>query len=204
MEKGNKRGNFTGSIGFVLAAAGSAVGLGNIWRFPYLAAKDGGGTFILVYIILALTFGFTLLTTDVAIGKKNRTESVECVPDDSPQMGRSWHSGVYHSGCDSALLLFHRWMGTEISGNLYHRTWGGSRTGRFTGYITSMWQPILWLFIYLLLTAFVVYKGVNKGIENYSRILMPILLVMIVGISIFSMTLSHSDADGVTRTGCRG
>ena len=59
MEKGNKRGNFTGSIGFVLAAAGSAVGLGNIWRFPYLAAKDGGGTFILVYIILALTFGFT-------------------------------------------------------------------------------------------------------------------------------------------------
>ena len=70
MEKGNKRGNFTGSIGFVLAAAGSAVGLGNIWRFPYLAAKDGGGTFILVYIILALTFGFTLLTTDVAIGRK--------------------------------------------------------------------------------------------------------------------------------------
>lgn len=65
-------------------------------------------------------------------------------------------------------------------------------------------QPILWLFIYLLLTAFVVYKGVNKGIENYSRILMPILLVMIVGISIFSMTLSHSDAHGVTRTGLQG
>lgn len=70
MEKKHTRGSFTGSIGFVLAAAGSAVGLGNIWRFPYLAAKDGGGTFILVYIVLALTFGFTLLTTDIAIGRK--------------------------------------------------------------------------------------------------------------------------------------
>ena len=64
MEK--KRSNFTGSIGFVLAAAGSAVGLGNIWRFPYLAAKGGGGVFILCYVVLALTFGFTLLTTETA------------------------------------------------------------------------------------------------------------------------------------------
>ena len=72
MEKKHTRGSFTGSIGFVLAAAGSAVGLGNIWRFPYLAAKDGGGTFILVYIVLALTFGFTLLTTDIAIEKRDK------------------------------------------------------------------------------------------------------------------------------------
>lgn len=67
-----ERSNFTGTLGFVMAAAGSAVGLGNIWRFPYLAAKDNGGVFILVYIILALTFGFTLLTTDIAIGRKTR------------------------------------------------------------------------------------------------------------------------------------
>ena len=61
-----KKGSFTGSLGFILAAAGSAVGVGNIWRFPYLAAKDGGGLFILVYLILVITFGFTLLTTDIA------------------------------------------------------------------------------------------------------------------------------------------
>ena len=66
------RSSFSGSIGFVLAAAGSAVGLGNIWRFPYLAAKNGGGTFLLVYIVLALTFGFTLLTTEIALGRKTR------------------------------------------------------------------------------------------------------------------------------------
>ena len=70
MEK--KRGSFTGSIGFVLAAAGSAVGLGNIWRFPYLAARDGGGLFLLVYFVLAITFGFTLLTTEVALGRKTK------------------------------------------------------------------------------------------------------------------------------------
>ena len=66
----HNRGSFSGRIGYVLAVAGSAVGLGNIWRFPYLAAKYGGGIFLLIYIILALTFGFTLLTTDVAIGRK--------------------------------------------------------------------------------------------------------------------------------------
>ena len=70
MEKKETRGGFTGSLGFVLAAAGSAVGLGNIWRFPYLAAKDGGGVFLLCYLILALTFGFALLTTEIAIGRK--------------------------------------------------------------------------------------------------------------------------------------
>lgn len=71
-----KRHSFGGSIGFVLAAAGSAVGLGNIWRFPYLAAKDGGGLFLVVYIILALTFGYTLLTTEIAIvERRNRARS---------------------------------------------------------------------------------------------------------------------------------
>lgn len=72
MEKEKSRHSFSGSIGFVLAAAGSAVGLGNIWRFPYLAAKDGGGLYLVIYLILALTFGFTLLTTEIAIGRKTK------------------------------------------------------------------------------------------------------------------------------------
>lgn len=72
MKKEKNRNSFSGSIGFVLAAAGSAVGLGNIWRFPYLAAKDGGGLYLVLYLILALTFGFTLLTTEIAIGRKTK------------------------------------------------------------------------------------------------------------------------------------
>jgi NSS family neurotransmitter:Na+ symporter len=67
-----QRNTFSGSMGFVLAAAGSAVGLGNIWRFPYLAARDGGGLFLIVYIALAVTFGFTLLITEVAIGRRSQ------------------------------------------------------------------------------------------------------------------------------------
>ena len=70
MEK--KENSFSGQLGFVMAAAGSAVGVGNLWRFPYLAAKDGGGLFLLIYLILVVTFGFTLLTSDIALGRKTK------------------------------------------------------------------------------------------------------------------------------------
>ena len=82
-----KKGSFTGSLGFILAAAGSAVGVGNIWRFPYLAAKDGGGLFILIYLVLVLTFGFTLLTTDIAIGRKTRKNALQAFGSISPKWG---------------------------------------------------------------------------------------------------------------------
>ena len=82
MEK--KASSFSGQIGFVLAAAGSAVGVGNLWRFPYLAAKDGGGLFLLVYLVLVLTFGFTLLTSDIAIGRRTKQSAIRatraCAP----------------------------------------------------------------------------------------------------------------------------
>ena len=76
-KKKSKKGGFSGQLGFVMAAAGSAVGVGNIWRFPYLAAKDGGGVFLIIYLILVLTFGFTLLTNDTGIGRKTQTSSIQ-------------------------------------------------------------------------------------------------------------------------------
>ena len=87
MEAKESRKGFTGSLGFVLAAAGSAVGLGNIWRFPYLAAKDGGGVFLLCYLILALTFGFTLLVTEIAIGRKTGKSPLSAYSELHPKMG---------------------------------------------------------------------------------------------------------------------
>ena len=87
MENAQNRGSFSGRLGFVLAAAGSAVGLGNIWRFPYLAAKDGGGVFLLFYLILALTFGFTLLITEIAIGRKTRQSPLTAYKMLHPKMG---------------------------------------------------------------------------------------------------------------------
>lgn len=205
MEKKHARGSFTGSIGFVLAAAGSAVGLGNIWRFPYLAAKDGGGTFILFYIILALTFGFTLLTTEIAIGRKTAQSPLTAYGMIHPK----WKGlGLLASIVPVVILPYYcsigGWVLKYLSVFITGHGVQAAEDGYFTGYITGTWQPIVWLFVYLFLTAFVVYRGVNKGIESYSKVLMPVLLFLIIGISIFSLTLSHTDSDGVVRTGLQG
>ena len=203
MEK--KRSNFTGQIGFVLASAGSAVGLGNIWRFPYLAAKDGGGVFLLCYIILALTFGFALLTTEIAIGRKTGQSSLTAYK----VLHKKWgFLGVLASAVPVIILPYYCSIGGWVLKYLSVFLSGGgvaaAQDGFFSGYISTLWQPLVWMAVYLLLTAFVVYNGVNKGIENYSKILMPILLLLVIGISVFSMTLSSTDAEGVTRTGLQG
>lgn len=122
MEK--KRSNFTGSIGFVLAAAGSAVGLGNIWRFPYLAAKGGGGVFILCYVVLALTFGFTLLTTEIAIGRKTGQSPLTAYE----QMHKGWGGiGVLACAVPVIILPYYCSIGgwdTQIFVGVSYRSWG--------------------------------------------------------------------------------
>lgn len=201
----HKRSNFTGSIGFVMAAAGSAVGLGNIWRFPYLAAKNGGGTFILVYIIMALTFGFTLLTTEIAIGRKTKQGPLTAYGILHKKLavtgGLAWLVPViilpYYCTIGGWVLKYLFAFLTGDGGN-------AAADGYFTGYISSQGAPLFWMILYLALTAYVVFSGVNKGIEKYSKIMMPILIVLILGISFFSLTLNHTDANGVTRTGLEG
>lgn len=204
MEK-KKRSNFTGSLGFVLAAAGSAVGLGNIWRFPYLVAKDGGGIFILCYLILALTFGFALLTTETAIGRKTGQSPLTAYKVIHPKWG---FIGVLACLVPIIILPYYCTIGGWVLKYLFAFLTGGGTDaagdGYFTGFITGDWQPIVFLIIFLAATSFIVYSGVNKGIENYSKILMPILLILIIGIAIYSLTLSHTDEGGAVRTGLDG
>ena len=205
MEKKEKRGSFTGSLGFVLAAAGSAVGLGNIWRFPYLAAKDGGGVFLLCYLILALTFGFTLLTTEIAIGRNTGQSPLTAYRQLHPKMG--W-VGLFACIIPTLILPYYsviggwvlKYLATYLTGN----GMAAVDSSYFTGFITAQWEPIIWFLIFLGATMFIVYKGVDKGIEKLSRILMPALLVLIFGIAIFSLTLNHTDDAGATRTGLQG
>ena len=200
----NKRSNFSGSIGFVLAAAGSAVGLGNIWRFPYLAAKDGGGLFLVTYVVLALTFGFTLLTTEIAIGRKTAQSPLTAY--EKLHKGWGW-IGVLACAIPVIILPYYSAIGGWILKYLAAFITDAAATtadGYFTGFITSQWSPILWFMVFLLANTVIVYKGVNSGIERLSKILMPILLVLILGIAGFSLTLSHTDASGVTRTGLQG
>lgn len=200
-----QRGSFTGSLGFVLAAAGSAVGLGNIWRFPYLAAKDGGGVFLLVYIILALTFGTALLTTEISIGRKTRQSPLTAYGRLQPR----WKFlGVIACIVPTIILPYYCAIGGWVLRYFTAFVTGkGSATaedGNFTGFITQVGSPIIFMLIFLLATYIIVYMGVEKGIENCSKVMMPILLVMIICIGIFGLTIRHTDANGVSRTALEG
>ena len=204
MAEQQKRSNFSGSIGFVLAAAGSAVGLGNIWRFPYLAAKDGGGVFLLCYVILALTFGFALLTTEIAIGRKTGQSPLTAYGFLHKKF--KW-VGVLACLIPIIILPYYCVIGGWVLKYLAAFVTDASATvadGYFTGFITAQWSPIIFFVLFLFITMFVVYKGVNSGIEKFSTFIMPILLVLILGIALFSLTLKETDANGVTRTGLEG
>ena len=200
-----KKSSFSGSIGFVLSAAGSAVGVGNIWRFPYLAAKDGGGLFLIIYLLLVLTFGFTLLTTDVAIGRKTKQNALKAFG----VINRKWKFLGYLTFLVPALIMTYYsviggWVTKYIVTYLTARGADAARDGYFTAFITSKVSPIFFMLAFLAATAFIVYRGVEKGIEKFSKIIMPGLIFMIVGIALFSLTLKYTDADGVTRTGLQG
>ncbi len=204
MSTQTKKSSFSGSIGFVLAAAGSAVGVGNIWRFPTLAAKNGGGLFLITYLVLVLTFGFSLLITDIAIGRKTGKSSTEAYKLVHPK----WNFlGKLTFLVPSIILCYY----VVIGGWILKYTVASvtefttiSQDGYFSSFMTSKAAPIFWMLVYMAITAFVVYCGVEKGIERFSKIIMPALLVIVVGISVFALTLKNTDENGVTRTGLQG
>ena len=200
-----KSGGFSGSIGFVLAAAGSAVGVGNIWRFPYLAAKDGGGLFLLIYLALVLTFGFTLLTTDIALGRRTQQGALRAFSSIRPAWG---FLGKLTFLVPALIMTYYTVIGGWVSKYMVDFIVGSSiaaaQDGYFTAFITSSVSSIVFTLLFLCVTALVVFGGVEKGVERFARLVMPGLLVMIVGIAVFSLTLSHTDESGVTRTGLEG
>ncbi|MCR5202345.1 MAG: sodium-dependent transporter [Lachnospiraceae bacterium] len=205
MEQKEKRGKFKGSLGFVLAAAGSAVGLGNIWRFPYLAAKDGGGLFLVIYIVLALTFGFTLLTTEISIGRNTKQSPLTAYGKLNKKFS---FVGVIAYIVPFLIMPYYCVIGgwvlkyfiTFLTGHGSDAT----KDTYFTGFITDKVSPIIFLVIFLLICAVIIYKGVSGGIERTSRIMMPVLIVLVVGIAIFSLTLRTKGEDGKIVTGLQG
>lgn len=199
-----KKSNFSGQIGFVLAAAGSAVGVGNLWRFPYLVAKDGGGLFLIIYIVLVLTFGFTLLTTDIAIGRKTGQSAIAAYETMRP----GWKKLGILTFCVPMLIMTYYaviggWILKYFTVYLTGDFAAAAKDDYFTDFITdpsSVWFGL----IFMLLTGFIVYNGVEGGIERCSKFVMPILLVLVVGIAIFSLTLRSGDESGAVRTGLDG
>ena len=196
-----KRDTFTGTLGFILAAAGSAVGLGNIWRFPYLAAKDGGGIFLLTYLILTLTFGFTLLVSEVIIGRKTKQSALTAYAEISKKF--KW-LGTLATVVPFIILPYYCVIGGWVLKyfTVYITGLGNDAAtdGFFGQFITSVPQPILMTALFLGATMIVVLRGVNGGIERMSKILMPVLLILVIGISVFALTIQSEDG----RTGLQG
>ncbi len=193
-----KRSSFSGKIGFVLAAAGSAVGLGNIWRFPYLAAEYGGGIFLLVYLILAVTFGFALMTAEILIGRKTGLSAVGAFKKLDKRFSII---GILASLVPALVLPYYSVIGgwvvkyfvAFVSGNGTQTATSagidasGNSISFFDAFRADNAQTILYFAIFLGITAIIVMCGVEKGIEKSSKFMMPILVVMIIGLSIYIM-----------------
>ncbi len=199
-----KKSSFSGSIGFVLASAGSAVGLGNIWRFPYLAAEGGGGVFLLTYIILALTFGFTLLTTEIAIGRRTRKSSIGAFA----AISKKWKFVGYLSFIIPAIIITYYvviggWITKYIVTYVTGHGNDAAESSFFSSFISSPVESIIYMLIFFFLTSLIVYKGVEKGIEKSSSYIMPCLFILILIIAIYSLTLKVED-NGSVRTGLEG
>ena len=189
-----KRNTFSGKIGFVLAAAGSAVGLGNLWRFPYLAAKYGGGIFLLVYLVLAITFGFVLMVTEIAIGRKTQLSPLSAFGALNAKWG--W-LGKLATFVPVLIFPYYCLIGgwvTKYTAAMLTQASAAADDSYFDNYVSATGEPLFWFAVFLLVTVLVVIFGVNKGIEKLSKILMPLLLIITVALSIYIVTRPGSKA----------
>ncbi len=186
-----QRSSFTGKLGFVLSAAGASVGLGNIWRFPYLAAKYGGGAFLLVYVILTVTFGYTMIVSETAIGRYTRKSPVS----------------AFRSFRDNLTTRFGGWINAVIPVLIvpYYSVIGGwvckylyayctedpaviASDTYFNAFMTST-ETEIWFVLFATLVLAVIWMGVENGIERVSSIMMPILVVLAVIICVYTVTM---------------
>ena len=192
MNKHNhKRSTFSGKIGFVLSAAGASVGLGNIWRFPYLAAKYGGGIFLLIYIILALTFGYSMIVAETALGRMTKKSPVGAFG----AFGKSkWLSlgGWINAIIPVLIVPYYSVIGGWVIKYLVEYVKGGSQTlaedGYFSAFIADGFSTETCFLFFTLLTLVIIYAGVQNGVERVSKLMMPILVFLSIVIVVYSVT----------------
>ena len=184
-----KRGTFSSKMGFVLAAAGSAVGLGNLWRFPYLAAKYGGGIFLLVYLILAVTFGFTLMITEIAIGRKTGVSAIGAFKKLDKRFG---FVGVLACVVPFIITPYYCVIGGWVIKYLIEYIKGNSQKlaedGYFSEFISNGTSTEVCFLIFAFLTVAIIYAGVRNGVERVSKFMMPVLVFLSVLITVYSVT----------------
>ena len=190
---GKKKGGFSSKIGFVLAAAGSAIGLGNLWRFPYLAAKFGGGVFVFCYIILAVTIGFVLLTLEIGIGRKTGKSVIGAFPALNKKF--KWFGYVcvivpmiitpYYSVIGGWVIKYIVAFIGGADGVASGTVDASTSTNYFTAFTGSTFEPVIFFLIFAVISLIIVAFGVQKGIEKMSKILMPALAIVAVFLMIY-------------------
>lgn len=192
MEKhGEKRSTFSGKLGFVLSAAGASVGLGNIWRFPYLAAKYGGGIFLLVYIILALTFGYTMIVAETTIGrmtKKSPVGAYQLFGKAGWMKFGGWINAVIPILIVPYYSVIGGWVIKYLAGYVMGQGTDLASDGYFSAFISDGVSTEICFILFSLFTVAIIYAGVRNGVERVSRFMMPILVVLSVIIAVYSVT----------------
>jgi NSS family neurotransmitter:Na+ symporter len=191
------RGNFSSRLGFIMAAAGSAVGLGNIWKFPYEAGQNGGAAFLLIYILLTFLLCYPIMVGEIAIGRSAGSDAYGSY---KKLGGKNWGVlGLYGILCGIMILSFYNVVAgwafgyfIEISfGNLLNHADYGSF---FKSYVLDFWDNLIFSVCFMAITAFIVLKGVQKGIEAASKIMMPTLFAILIALIIYSITLPNAGA----------
>ena len=173
MEKHHhERSTFSGKLGFVLSAAGASVGLGNIWRFPYLAAKYGGGIFLLIYIILALTFGYSMIVAETALGRMTKKSPV----------------GAFAKFGKSKWLSFGGWVIKYLIEYVKGNSQKLATDGYFSKFISNGVSTEICFLLFALFTVAIIYAGVRNGVERVSKFMMPILVFLSILIAVYSVT----------------
>ena len=191
MDDRNGRGSFSGKLGYVLATAGSAVGLGNIWRFPYLAAKYGGGAFLLVYIILALTFGYTMIMSETAIGRMTGKSPVSAFAHFSKKgwvKAGGWINAIIPMLIVPYYSVIGGWVCRYLWGYIASGAAAMAEESAFNGFLASPIMVEGCFLVFAAMTMAVIFGGVQNGIEKVSKIMMPILAVLTLVVVGFSVT----------------
>lgn len=178
-------------LGFIMAAAGSAVGLGNIWKFPYTAGNNGGGAFVLIYLIFVAIIGFSVMLTEFAVGRRKNLAAVGAYK----SVDKRWtFAGVLGVLSGFLIMGFYPVVGGWALAYVF-KVGGGLLSDAaaigdvFGGFITNPVQPLIWMVVYLMLNVAIVARGVSSGIEKAGKILMPLLFGILILITIKGLTL---------------
>ncbi|MBX2946745.1 MAG: sodium-dependent transporter [Cyclobacteriaceae bacterium] len=191
------RGGFTSRIGFILAAAGSAVGLGNIWKFPYETGQNGGAAFLLIYLALTFLLCYPVMIGEIAIG---RGAGLDAFGSYSKLGGKKWgYLGLYGIICGIMILSFYNVVAGWAFGYFLEISFSDlleeQNYGAFFGrYVVDFWDNLIFSLCFMFITAFIVIKGVQKGIERASKIMMPTLFIILIALIIYSLTLPNAMA----------